>query len=606
MQMRFFIFNLLLFGLSLGMRCQSVLQELVSLDFKKTEAVVVFKSIQNQTGAVFSFSDFNQDQQLSISVIKMPLREVIKKLEYELQIEIVVKEKYLIVKRSDNQDLVDVNIRGTVIDPNSDELLSNASIYVKKHKILVNTGDDGKFRFKAPKDNSYIKINIAKENYIDTSLIVLVSKNQNLTIKMRSFPRERISVMDSLTKKELSIGTSSENLSSDISNINRPTYNEAFWKKQKRKNVNLLNINDTIFSKLSFSLFPPISTNRLLSFNTTNNVSLNLIGGNSKGLNGAELGGGYNYVDGDVRGFQAGGVMNLVSENVKGAQVAGVFNGVLEDVKGVQIAGVSNLNDKTTNGVQISGVFQSTRILNGIQIAGILNRAKVANGIQISGLINLVDSANISLQIGGLFNKASNVNGVQVSGFINTCDTLNGLQIGIFNRANCLKNGLAIGLFNHFKNGYNKLEIAYNELGTTSLGYRSGWAPLHFHYFGGINMHDKESRFVQAGAGLASSIPLTSKLNFQADLNIRNTHDLDNFEESYFNMYNQVMIGLSWQPAKKLGIRTGITLNHFWYDSNSSINRHVSSLVANPVYSDQGGSFKHRMWIGWQVGVLLF
>lgn len=126
------------------------------------------------------------------------------------------------------------------------------------------------------------------------------------------------------------------------------------------------------------------------------------------------------------------------------------------------------------------------------------------------------------------------------------------------------------------------------------------------HYFGGFNTRDNDYRFVQAGMGLATSLPINKKLNFEADATVRNTHDVDNFTKWNFNMYNQLMIGLSWQPAKKFGIRTGLTFNHFWYDPTSTINGRVASLVKNSVYDGDSGSYKHKICIGLQVGVVLF
>ncbi|MBK8627994.1 MAG: hypothetical protein IPN86_21275 [Saprospiraceae bacterium] len=221
-------------------------------------------------------------------------------------------------------------------------------------------------------------------------------------------------------------------------------------------------------------------------------------------------------------------------------------------------------------------------------------------------MINTVDSATTFLQIAGLYNHGANIKGIQISGLVNTCDTLEGLQIGIFNRTNYIKKGLSIGLINYVKTGYHKLEFSHNDLGTTSIGYRSGWAPLHMHYFGGVNLVNKDLRFFQAGMGIASSLPLSKTINFEADANIRNTHDVDNFSTWDFNMHNQLMLGLSWQPFKKIGIRTGITLNHFWYNNNVDINNHVASLIDNPVYEKDGTDRNHKMWIGWHVGLLLF
>jgi hypothetical protein len=274
-------------------------------------------------------------------------------------------------------------------------------------------------------------------------------------------------------------------------------------------------------------------------------------------------------------------------------------------MRGAQIAGILNLNDKTTKGLQLSGVGQQTRSLEGIQMAGIYNKAKTAKGLQISGICNVVDSATTQLQISGIYNKAANVKGLQISGIANYCDTLTGIQIGLYNNTKHIKGGFAVGFINYVKDGYNKLELAYNELGTSSIGYRSGWAPLHFHYFVGANLKDKTYKFVQAGIGLASSTPINKRLSFQADINVRQSFDVDAIAQNSFNMYSQALIGISWQLTKKVGIRTGLTLNHVWYNPTSEINRHIVSLVNSTIYTNDSNNRIQKMWLGWQVGILL-
>ncbi len=585
---------------------QNILNTELTLNHVNKSARIVFKDIQQQAGVIFSYSEFDDDRKLSIQVTKTALRNVIPILESELNITIIVKEKYLIIKSSGPDRSQSLSISGTIINPQSDEPVNDASVYVKKLKILVNSDSKGRFAFSLPSDFRQVRINVAKANYIDTSLVIVASESQTLQIRLRSFPRVKISEFDSLGKKEVLIGSLNNDRIPEAPSIRKSTYNESFWDKMKKKNVNLININDTIFNSFSISLLPPISTNKLLSFHTRNTLSLNIIGGNSKGLNGVELGGVYNYDDGDVYGVQIAGVVNAVSENVTGTQISGVLNAVKGNVQGVQIAGVVNNNDSITNGIQISGVYQKTHTLRGLQIGGLYNKAVKVTGGQLSGLINTVDSATTYLQVAGLYNKAANIKGVQISGLINTCDTLEGLQIGIINKANYIKKGLAIGLINYVKDGYHKVELSYNELGTMNLGYRSGWAPLHMHYFCGFNTSDKDLRFAQAGMGIATTLPLSNKLNFEADVTVRNTHDVDNITKWNFNMHNQLLIGISWQPAKKFGIRTGLTINHFWYDPNSAINSHVASLVKNSTYEGDRGTYKHKIWIGCQVGVVLF
>ena len=179
----------------------------VTLQYNNTPANVIFRDIQNQIGMVFSYSEFQDQQQISIQVIKKPLKDVLPILETSLNIHISIKEKYIIVKPNKDGSPKELSINGTITDPNSNEPLSDASIYVKKHRILVNSDKKGKFAFIVPFNAKQVKINIAKENYLDTSVIIVASHSQTLHIKMRSFPRQRISEFDSLTRRELQIGS---------------------------------------------------------------------------------------------------------------------------------------------------------------------------------------------------------------------------------------------------------------------------------------------------------------------------------------------------------------------------------------------------------------
>ncbi|HMU05935.1 MAG TPA: carboxypeptidase-like regulatory domain-containing protein, partial [Saprospiraceae bacterium] len=264
------IFSMLTFLVCNVSQSQSNINQEVTLQYNNTQANIIFRDVQNQTGMVFSYSEFQDNQLMSIQVVKKPLKDVLPILETTLNIQISIKEKYIIVKPNKDGSKKELSINGTITDPNSNEPLSDASIYVKRHKILVNSDKKGRFAFNVPSSAKQVKINIAKENYLDTSVVIVATHSQTINIKMRSFPRQRISEFDSLTKKELQIGSLNYDRIPTPPEIVKTSYNENFWNKMKLKNVNLVNINDTIFNSFSVSLLPPISTNKLLSFHTRN------------------------------------------------------------------------------------------------------------------------------------------------------------------------------------------------------------------------------------------------------------------------------------------------------------------------------------------------
>ncbi|MBK8627991.1 MAG: hypothetical protein IPN86_21260 [Saprospiraceae bacterium] len=60
---------------------QPEINQEVTLQYNNTPANVIFRDIQHQTGMVFSYSEFHDNQQMSIQVIKKPLKDVLPILE---------------------------------------------------------------------------------------------------------------------------------------------------------------------------------------------------------------------------------------------------------------------------------------------------------------------------------------------------------------------------------------------------------------------------------------------------------------------------------------------------------------------------------------------
>jgi hypothetical protein len=599
------ITSLLICMIGVQLQAQDIMQKLVTLNHQNEKAAIVFSSIQKQTGAIFAYSTFNDNRRMNIKVNAQPLKSVIPILENELSVQIFLNEKYLIVRPAQREEPKEVLLNGAIYDLDIGVPLKEASVYLKQQKILVNTDENGIFELKIPKNNKKLIISVAKSGFIDTTVVLVASKSQQLNIYMKNFPRESISEFEKLPKREIIVGSQLEAEPIPTPALMEPGFFERFWQTKKQKFANLRNITDTLFNSVSLTLLPPLSTNKRLSFNTINAFSINIIGGNAKGLKGVEVGGVYNFDAGDVYGTQVAGVVNVVKDDVVGIQVGGIMNGVGKSVDGVQVAGVYNYVHDKMKGVQIAGVLQNAREVDGLQVSGVINHAKRVNGVQIGGVINNIDTNSTAIQISGVLNRAKNVDGLQIAGVVNMADTIRGLQIGLINIANKFDKGFALGLVNYVKNGYTKFEIARDDIGTYTLGYRSGWAPLHIFYFGGVNIDDRNHRFVQSGAGLGSSIPMNKKWNLEFDATTRNTNNLDDLRDWSFNMTNKVLLGISWQPFQRFGIKTGLTINHFWYNPAGSINTHLAGSVKNAVYTREGSGRNHTMWLGWQVGILL-
>jgi len=127
----------------------------------------------------------------------------------------------------------------------------------------------------------------------------------------------------------------------------------------------------------------PLGTNGANSLNYSNNISLNILFGLNGGVNGAELGGLFNFNKGDV----------------KWAQLAGVFNINTGDTSGVQLAGVFNMNFKDFSGVQV-GVLNYSRKLTGVQLGVVNITENSERGVPI-GLLNIVKGGHYELEMTG-------------------------------------------------------------------------------------------------------------------------------------------------------------------------------------------------------------
>jgi hypothetical protein len=127
----------------------------------------------------------------------------------------------------------------------------------------------------------------------------------------------------------------------------------------------------------------PLGTNGINSPAYPNDVSLNILFGINGGVNGAELGGIFNFNKGEV----------------KGAQLAGVFNVSTEDTRGVQVGGVFNVNMQEFTGLQL-GVVNYSQSVNGVQLGVVNISGNSDRGVPV-GLINIVKGGHYELEVAG-------------------------------------------------------------------------------------------------------------------------------------------------------------------------------------------------------------
>jgi hypothetical protein len=583
----------------------------------------LFRQISNQTGVVFSYTGFDDQQRISAKFDKQPLRIVLNSLFNTGNFTYKLKGKYVIVNAkpvpkpksgtssSSNSNLV---LNGYILNAEDSTEVVESSVYIKQSKQSALTNEYGYFNLSFPKTTDVLSISVAKEDFKDTT-VVIISKQQNtlvIYLQPKSAPMSvtvdsvRVTVsIDSVKPSEIPVKDT-------LPDVN------PFWKRFRERSANLRNISDTLFTNVSFSLVPPISTNRLLSVNTVNKFSFNLLAGSSKGIDVFELGGLVNFDYGNVKYVQIAGLTNLVSGTSSGVQVAGLVNTVAKDVNGVQVAGLININGgkvkyvqvagianlvkDTVTGVQIGGIANlNTSYTKGIQLAGIYNHSKNVFGGQIAGIANQVDTIS-GIQLSGLVNAGRVVNGFQLSGLINIAKKVKGSQLGFLNITDSIT-GIPIGFLSFVKKGYHKVELACDENLLGTLSFRTGVDKFHNILIGGMQIAGGRPLWT-FGYGVGSAIQVGRKWYLDLDLTAQHLY-LDNTDFTY-SVLTKSFVGIEYRFGKNFSIAAGPTLNWYSSESNAATDPIWSRINQRTLSNSVDGGFANQLWIGGKLALRFF
>ncbi len=601
--MRILLVILLTIGLQAYAQTVPYVERLINLRVTKQSFADVFKLISTQSSVVFSYSQsFNDKQIVSITCSKKPLRLVLSELLKETNCTYKLKDKYIIIK-CDAKPLPPPSIiTGYIYNANDSTPISDASIYLKQTRQASVSNSYGYFQLSYSNKLPTLSVSFAKESFKDTNVVVYNANKQEVSIYL--FPKATEVKQTSRTDTIIKIDSTGITPIAIDSSISKPSKLTSFLNRLKRKNPNLRNISDTLFSNYSIGLVPKISTNSLLSFNTVNKVALNLLVGYSKGITIAEIGGVANIDYGDVKYVQIAGAANVVFGNVKGLQLAGAINATEKNMLGAQIAGAVNINRGKLEGLQIAGFLNHNR--------------KLLTGAQIAGFGNIAKTKIIGLQVSGFFNHAKKVEGAQISGCYNLVDTITGLQIaGLFNAAKFVKGmqlapfnfadsiaGIPIGVFSYVKKGYHKLEVTSDEIGFTSIGFGSGVEKFHNVIMIGGNY--RKTNLITAVYGLASNFKLTQTNYLAISVSQHYIHSLNN-TQFYFNALSKAYIGFERKISSKLRIGAGPTFNVLTSDVNDpSYLQQFNTLPLYHFYNQTIDNTNIKMWVGGSIQFKFF
>jgi hypothetical protein len=374
---------------------------------------------------------------------------------------------------------------------------------------------------------------------------------------------------------------------------------------------------DSSTRNFQVSFLPYISVNRL-PVNDKVSLSINIIGGIVKEVDGAEIGGVLNIDKGNAKSFQLAGVENLVggssegfqaagvintTDSQKGLQMAGVINLVKTNANACQLAGVANIVGGPLDGFQSAGVYNSAKTVNGTQIAGVFNGSGETTGSQISGFMNQAGKVK-GAQISGCVNHSTEFSGIQVSGFINKTGHFKGTQIGVVNLSDSCQ-GTPIGVFSYVKNGYHTIEISTDELFYANVAFRTGTKKFHDIFSIGIRPGQSGKPLWAFGYGVGTSFG--NRTNLLYDLDFSSQHVSKNHFNKFDSQLCKLYFGIDKKILSKVSIAIGATYNLFITDTKSpQYGESLSSIPYSFWNTTYQNGYNIRSWISGRLAIRVY
>lgn len=457
-----------------------------------------------------------------------------------------------------------VTVKGYIKNVRTNEGVGQASIYDKNSLVSTLTDKKGYFKLKYKKLDTSIWLTLSKENYRDTTFLLMPTVD---IVSEKENRRFRYVPGDSTTKA-----------------LEESFLGRAFIGfKQRFQGINM----GSFFaeSPIQMSLIPGLSTKGLFSSQTISKFSLNLIGGYTAGIEGLEIAGVFNINKRDVKSVQVGGIFNLVGGSSKGVQVGGIYNSVYKNVNGFQIGGIYNHVRGDVNGLQIGGIVNRAENNSDVQIAGIANHSKRSNNFQLAGIANNTNRS-AGFQLAGITNVAGDTVKSQVSAIVNRAKKVEGFQMGLMNSAK--ENDYPLGLLNFIQNGEMSLALSIDESSFTHLNFRSGGRKMYGILGVSYSLREVDTQFgLDAGIG----IHLLPGREFSLDAELTSLSANDFKEVSNFIQSLRFLPG--YRFGEHLRVFAGPSLNFAFLDPGQADFTNgwniMEKTTTNGVYRSYGG-----------------
>ncbi|MCF2497100.1 STN and carboxypeptidase regulatory-like domain-containing protein [Dyadobacter chenhuakuii] len=573
---------------------QGILNKTVSVSAQKQPVSEVLKNISDQGKFYFSYNSniISGDSLVTLNVARQPVKQVLDQL-FSNKYQYREKGDYLIILPAAKEKVF--YISGHIFDQETNVPIDYASVYSRQLLVSTLSDDAGHFRIRIKDRSLPLSLTISKVGYGDTT-IVINEESADL----------RINILQKAVDLDPLIVRYSEGESTWLGRF----FLSAKLRAQSR------NIG-RFFVALPYqaSLTPGLGTHGRMSSQVVNKFSLNLLGGYTAGVNGAEIAGGFNISKQDVRYAQIAGLFNVVSGDVKGAQVAGFLNHILDSLSGVQVSGFAGSVKNNVSGAQVSGFLsRSAGPLRGVQVSGALSiLGDRSSGAQISGAYNHASEDFNGVQVGGGVNVVKgNLSGGQISGginigkrevrgfqlaTINVARRLHGTQLGIVNIADS-SSGLSLGLINIIKKSTSNISVYANDVTPLNVAWKMGT-----HKFYSILMVGSttggQNKVLTFGAGIGREFFPFKKVGFFTEILNQNiyTTSWDKLPFIY-----RFQTALTYKLNKRLMLFAGPSFNI--YDSDGFQTEKGYKSFPPKGYPDfKIGNKNMTSWIGWQGGL---
>ena len=589
---------------------QNILNKTLTININRQRLDNVLEIISNKGNFYFSYNSslIKKDSLVSFSATNKTVKEILTAILAE-GYEYKESGNYLIIRRAPMRLTLVTSkavtedkmyaVSGYVLDDETGHMIQNASIYEKRLLASALTNKNGYFELKLKSKAKTAALTVSKEFYQDTTVTIEPRYNQEISITIVPISAdEQVTIIrpeDYFAPDSLRI-----TVRSNDSTATRYTYVKVDSGKvettgfgrfliSSRQKIQTINLRKFITDRpFQVSLLPGISTHGTLSSQVINNFSLNIFGGYSGGVRGAEVGSLFNIDKKDVKYFQAAGLVNIVGGSVIGMQAAGINNTVLDSVRGFQAAGINNHVTGKLVGFQAAGVYNHvSETVKGVQVAGVGNFARrKVSGAQIAGVANFSNKEMAGIQIAGVINYAKKLKGVQI-GLINIADS---------------SEGYSIGLVNFVLKGYHKLSFSTNEVLNINVALKTGNKNLYSILQAGMNFNLTNEKVYSFGYGVGREIGLGKTFSINPELSTQYLY-FGSFD--YLNLLNKLHANVNVKLGKYVSLFAGPSFNVYYAQQSISIAGYKPPTT--PVGYNKF-DFGNRVsgWIGWNAGINFF